>query len=136
MVQPLLYSIKHKKISLLFLIFLTIGSLVETLPAASLLTDSFGTIESHDVNGEVGVIGIDWGIGMSRTPGANIEIYRQDLAGNETWIGYGFLRNSNLMEFVHTIPEMSNASMASAIPATAAVGYDSSHCLYGKLVNF
>ena len=95
--QVPLYSIRHKKISLFFLIFgLAIGSLVDTLPATSLLADQFGTIESRDVNGEVGVIGIDWGSGISRTPGANIEIYRQDLAGNETWIGYGFLRSSNL----------------------------------------
>ena len=55
-----LYSIRHKKISLFFLIFgLAIGSLVDTLPATSPLADQFGTIESRDVNGEVGVIGID-----------------------------------------------------------------------------
>ena len=69
--QVPLYSIRHKKISLFLLIFgLASGSLVDTLPATSLLADQFGTIESRDVNGEVGVIGIDWGSGISRTPGA------------------------------------------------------------------
>ena len=55
-----------------------------------------GLIKETTVNGEKGTISIDWGTGMARQAGSHIEIYRQDLEGNTTWVGYGFVRGSDL----------------------------------------
>ena len=55
-----------------------------------------GLIKETTINGEKGTISIDWGTGMARQAGSHIEIYRQNLEGNTTWVGYGFIRGSDL----------------------------------------
>ena len=62
----------------------------------STISATEGLIKEVNVNGEKGIISIEWGTGTSRKPGSNLEIYRQDLKGNTTWVGYGFVRNSDL----------------------------------------